>query len=40
MYVNDLTLDMGPRGKKAIEKMFEMAAERGIIEDKVAVEVV
>ena len=39
MYVNDLTLDMGPQGKKAIEKMFEMARERGIIDHRVAVEV-
>lgn len=40
MYVNDLTLDMGPRGKMAIEKMFEMANEAGIIKDRVPVEVV
>ena len=31
MYVNDLTVDMGKEGKRAIEKMFEMARERGII---------
>lgn len=40
MYVNELTLDMGPQGKKAIETMFEMARERGIIDHRVAVEVI
>ncbi len=40
MYVNDLTLDMGDRGRKAIEKMFEMASERGIIAHSVSVDVV
>jgi 1,4-dihydroxy-6-naphthoate synthase len=40
MYVNDLTLDMGPKGKKAIETMFEMAREKGIIREKVPVDVV
>ena len=40
MYVNDLTLDMGPQGKQAIETMFEMARERGIISNKVIVDVV
>jgi 1,4-dihydroxy-6-naphthoate synthase len=39
MYVNDLTLDMGPRGKKAIETMFEMARERRIIQQRVNVNV-
>jgi 1,4-dihydroxy-6-naphthoate synthase len=32
MYVNNLTLDMGHEGKKALEKMFEMARERKIVE--------
>jgi 5,8-dihydroxy-2-naphthoate synthase len=40
MYVNELTLDMGPQGKKAIETMFEMAREHGIIDHRVAVEVI
>jgi 1,4-dihydroxy-6-naphthoate synthase len=40
MYVNELTLDMGPQGKKAIETMFEMARERGIIDHRVTVEVI
>lgn len=40
MYVNDLTIDMGRDGKKAIEKMFEMAKERKILDSDVAVKVV
>lgn len=33
MYVNDLAIDMGPRGRKAMERMFAMARERGIIQN-------
>ena len=40
MYVNHLTLDMGPRGKRAIEKMFEMAREKRLIDRNVQVDVV
>jgi 1,4-dihydroxy-6-naphthoate synthase len=40
MYVNRLTVDMGRDGKRAIEKMFEMAKERKIIESNVDVQVV
>jgi 1,4-dihydroxy-6-naphthoate synthase len=40
MYVNKLTVDMGRDGKRAIEKMFEMAQERKIIESDVDVQVV
>lgn len=40
MYVNDITRDMGPSGKKAIEKMFAMARTKGIIGFDVDVEVV
>jgi 1,4-dihydroxy-6-naphthoate synthase len=40
MYVNQLTLDMGRDGKRAIERMFEMAKERGILDSNVAVKVV
>lgn len=40
MYVNNLTLDMNPHGREAIERMFEMASERGIIGDKVSIDVV
>ena len=39
MYVNDLTIDMGSDGKKAIEKMFEMAKERRILDSDVAIRV-
>ena len=39
MYVNDLTLDMGSSGRRAIEKMFLMAKEKKIIDADVAVEV-
>jgi 1,4-dihydroxy-6-naphthoate synthase len=40
MYVNNLTLDMGHDGKRAIEKMFEMARERNIMETDVKIQVV
>ncbi|HEY3094225.1 MAG TPA: MqnA/MqnD/SBP family protein [Nitrososphaera sp.] len=40
MYVNELTLDMGLDGKRAIEKMFEMAKEKKIIGAHVTVEVI
>jgi 1,4-dihydroxy-6-naphthoate synthase len=40
MYVNSLTLDMGHEGKKALEKMFEMAQERKIVESDIRIEVV
>lgn len=31
MYVNDITVDMGTDGEKAIEKMFKMGQEKGIL---------
>ncbi|MDZ4165534.1 MAG: MqnA/MqnD/SBP family protein [Smithellaceae bacterium] len=31
MYVNDLTLDMGEQGKQALERLFRLAADKGII---------
>lgn len=40
MYVNEITRDMGQNGKKAIEKMFSMAKEKGLIHSDVNVEVV
>jgi 1,4-dihydroxy-6-naphthoate synthase len=40
MYVNDITRDMGPSGRKAIEKMFLMAKEKGLIPTDASVEVV
>lgn len=40
MYVNELTLNMGRSGKQAIERMFEIAKEKKIIDADVAVKVV
>lgn len=40
MYVNDLTIDMGGDGKRAIEKMFEMAKESKLLDSDVAIRVV
>jgi len=31
MYVNDLTLDYGPEGRRAVELLLDLAAERGLI---------
>jgi 1,4-dihydroxy-6-naphthoate synthase len=31
MYVNELTIDMGERGKEAIEKLFQLGAEHNLI---------
>jgi 1,4-dihydroxy-6-naphthoate synthase len=31
MYVNDLTADMGERGKRAIVTLLQWAAERGLV---------
>jgi 1,4-dihydroxy-6-naphthoate synthase len=31
MYVNELTVDMGERGKKALEELFRLGAEKSII---------
>jgi 1,4-dihydroxy-6-naphthoate synthase len=31
MYVNDFTLDLGPRGKAGIEKLLTAGAERGFV---------
>jgi 5,8-dihydroxy-2-naphthoate synthase len=40
MYVNEITLDMGQDGRRAIEKMFSMAKEQKILEFDVDVKVV
>lgn len=40
MYVNDYTKDMGQPGRKAIERMFEMATESRLIDSSVTVDVV
>jgi 1,4-dihydroxy-6-naphthoate synthase len=39
MYVNNLTLDMGHEGKKALVEMFEMAKARKILESDIQIEV-
>lgn len=31
MYVNDVTIDLGPDGEKSIKKMFKMGQEKGIL---------
>ena len=40
MYVNQLTLDYGPRGRAALERFFGEAFEKGLIPNRVAVEFV
>jgi 1,4-dihydroxy-6-naphthoate synthase len=40
MYVNDLTLSYGDRGKRAVERLMADAFERGLIPQRVAVEFV
>jgi 1,4-dihydroxy-6-naphthoate synthase len=40
MYVNDLTLDYGPRGRAAVERLYEESFERGLIPSRMAVEFV
>jgi 1,4-dihydroxy-6-naphthoate synthase len=40
MYVNQLTLDYGPRGRAALERFFNEAFERGLIPKKIGVEFV
>jgi 1,4-dihydroxy-6-naphthoate synthase len=36
MYVNRLTIDMGTEGVKSIQKMFEMASNKGILKENVS----
>jgi 1,4-dihydroxy-6-naphthoate synthase len=38
MYVNQLTLDYGERGRAALERFFGEAFERGLIPKKVPIE--
>jgi 1,4-dihydroxy-6-naphthoate synthase len=40
MYVNNLTLDMRYEGKRALEKMFEMAQAQNIIDSDIQIDVV
>ncbi len=39
MYVNNLTLDMGHEGKRALQKMFEMAQAQKILDSDIEIEV-
>jgi 1,4-dihydroxy-6-naphthoate synthase len=38
MYVNDLTLDYGERGRAAVRRLLDMGHERGLIPHRVEVE--
>ena len=40
MYVNDWTLDYGPRGRRAVRTLLDCAAEAGILPGKVDVKFV
>ena len=40
MYVNDLTLDYGPRGRQAVQLFLNRGYEAGVIPHRVAVEFV
>jgi 1,4-dihydroxy-6-naphthoate synthase len=40
MYVNELTLEYGPRGRAALERLYAEAFERGLIPSRVRVEFV
>jgi 1,4-dihydroxy-6-naphthoate synthase len=40
MYVNDLTLDYGPRGRAGLERFFGEAYEKGLIPTPVPIEFV
>jgi 1,4-dihydroxy-6-naphthoate synthase len=40
MYVNDLTLDYGDRGRAAVQRLFAEAHDHGLIPSRVAVEFV
>ena len=40
MYVNNLTLDMGHEGKKALERMFEMAKAQKMLESDIEIVVI
>jgi 1,4-dihydroxy-6-naphthoate synthase len=40
MYVNDFTVDLGPLGKQALERLYGMAFEKGLISEPVELEIV
>jgi 1,4-dihydroxy-6-naphthoate synthase len=31
LYVNDYSVDLGPEGRRAVQVLFDKAAERGVI---------
>jgi len=33
MYVNEVTVDMGEAGEKAVRLMFDMAKQKGLVPD-------
>jgi len=39
MYVNDLTRDMGEKGKNALELLFTKALEKGFIDKEVKLDI-
>jgi 1,4-dihydroxy-6-naphthoate synthase len=40
MYVNDDTVDMGQEGRSALEKLFSMAVERGVLDELPALDII
>jgi 1,4-dihydroxy-6-naphthoate synthase len=40
MYVNEWTVDYGPRGRQAVQLLLDRAHEAGVIPERVAVEFV
>jgi 1,4-dihydroxy-6-naphthoate synthase len=38
MYVNDLTLDYGERGRKAVQRLFDEAFDRGVLPKRIVAE--
>jgi 1,4-dihydroxy-6-naphthoate synthase len=40
MYVNDWTLDYGPRGREAVRRLLERGVDAGVITRRVTVEFV
>ena len=40
MYVNDLTLDYGPRGRAGLDRLYSDAYDHGLIPSRMAVEFV
>jgi len=40
MYVSELTIDMGEKGKRALELLFELGSKNGLIPQKPDIELV